>query len=278
MRMALRTTLTLRRSLAATAVALALAVTRPSEGQLQAAGPTPCPPSTVGRIPSPRDPRPSFLRHRVATLVDAEVQGLEGLIAATPATAPERAPLLRRLAEDYVELENARAMTAASSRQKAIDDYTRIATEYPNYAQLDEVHYYLGLEREREGDVSNARRAYFTLIQQRPASPFVPLAYLAFADLFFDEAKGDPTKWELAAQAYEKVVSYPPPQNRAYGYAWYRLAHVRWHQGDTTGADQSFAKASAYAASYPTLAGSSEIASVAGADRAALHGATAPCP
>jgi len=209
--MATRTAPTFRRSLLATLIALALAVPRPSEGQVQASGPVPCPTSTVGRVFSPRDPRASFLHHRIAALLDGEIQGLESLVASTPATSPDRAPLLRRLAEDYVELENARAMTAASSRQKAMDGYTKLLNEYPSYAQLDEVQYYLGLEAERDGDVSNARRDYFMLIQQRPASPLVPLAYLAFADLFFDEAKGDPSKWELAAQAYMKVISYPPP-------------------------------------------------------------------
>jgi tetratricopeptide (TPR) repeat protein len=75
-------------------------------------------------------------------------------------------------------------------------------------------------------DPAGARRAYFELIQQMPTSPLVPYAYLAFSDLFFAEANGDPSRFALAQQAYQEVVKYPPPRNRAYAYAWYRLGVV----------------------------------------------------
>ena len=39
--------------------------------------------------------------------------------------------------------------------------------------------------------------------------------------MFFDEAQSDPTKWEIAKQAYQKTIAYPPPDNRVYGYAWF---------------------------------------------------------
>ncbi len=150
--------------------------------------------------------------------------------------------LLRRLAEDYVELENAafrekteaeikrdnfkaeqpaRGRQAAGDRQLAQDDAwsararppstttpcssptTRAARRPtfpqnppPAYPHLDEVYYYLAYEYEQSGDTANARRVYLDLITKTPNSKYIPNAYLAFGELFFNEAMGDPTKWE----------------------------------------------------------------------------------
>ena len=68
--------------------------------------------------------------------------------------------------------------------------------------------------------------------QKTPNSKYIPNAYLAFGELFFNEAQGDPSKWELAKQAYMKVIGYPPPNNKVYGYAWYKLAYVFWNKGE----------------------------------------------
>src|SRR5947207_1708009 len=54
-----------------------------------------------------RDERRSRLAARVRALLVTEIQGLESLYAATPKTSPDRPQLVRRLAEDYVELESA---------------------------------------------------------------------------------------------------------------------------------------------------------------------------
>ena len=102
----------------------------------------------------------------------------------------------------------------------------------PAYPRLDEVYYYLAYEYEQAGDTANARRVYLDLITKTPNSKYIPNAYLAFGELFFNEAQGDPTKWEPAKQAYQKVIAKPPPDNKVYGYAWYKLAYVFWNQGD----------------------------------------------
>jgi hypothetical protein len=65
------------------------------------------------------------------------------------------------------------------------------------------VLFYLALQYEQGHDYARARKAYFGLIQERPASKYVPYAYLAFGKLFFDEAvQGDASKWPLARDAY----------------------------------------------------------------------------
>ena len=81
-------------------------------------------------------------------------------------------------------------------RAQAEKYYQLIKTEYPNYPQLDEVLYYLAYEYEQANENDKARQVYFELIQTRPNSKYIPNAYLAFGELFFNEAQGDPSKWD----------------------------------------------------------------------------------
>jgi tetratricopeptide (TPR) repeat protein len=220
-----------------------------------------------------RDDRRTPARARALLVV--EIQQLESLFRVTSVTSPDRPLLLRRLAEDYVELQRA-ARDAPPivdrARKQAIAYYTTLITEYsgqpsqtfpasppPAYPQLDEATYYLAYEHERAGDDANARRVYFELISKLPNSRFIPRAYLAFAELFAGEAMSDPSKWELAKQAYTKVLSTPPPANEVYGYAWYRLAYVLMNQGDPARARDAFQKTVDFATSFPQLRGSGTL-------------------
>ncbi|MCL2449223.1 MAG: hypothetical protein FWD17_09770, partial [Polyangiaceae bacterium] len=54
-----------------------------------------------------RDARQTALKQRALALLVTEIQGLEGLYHDTQMRSKDRPMLLRRLAEDYVELENA---------------------------------------------------------------------------------------------------------------------------------------------------------------------------
>ena len=119
-----------------------------------------------------------------------------------------------------------------AARKKAIEYYTQMKNEYPNYSKLDEVLYYLAYEYEQASDLKNARKVYFELIQKAPKSQYIPNAYLAFGELFFNEAQGDPSKWDLAAAAYKEVIKYPPPNNKVFGYARYKLGYVHWNKGE----------------------------------------------
>ena len=102
--------------------------------------------------------------------------------------------------------------------------------------------YYLAYEYEQAQDLENARKVYYELIQKAPQSKYIPNAYLAFGELFFNEAQGDPSKWELAAQAYQEVIKYPPPNNKVFGYAHYKLAYVYWNKGEFPRALDEFKK------------------------------------
>ncbi len=170
----------------------------------------PAPPGAVAAADpssSVRDPRAH--RPRAAALLITEIQALQSLFEATPASSSDRVTLLRRLAEDYVDLGLVAPGQAERAHAKAIQLYTQITKEYPSYPQSDEVTYFLGYELERARDTSNARRVYFQLISAFPSSRFVPYAYFAFAEMFYAEGDADPSKLTLAEQAFRKVLEYP---------------------------------------------------------------------
>ncbi|MEO7113713.1 MAG: tetratricopeptide repeat protein [Polyangiaceae bacterium] len=222
--------------------------------------------------PEPRDSRPP----RQRALLIAELQGLEALARETPVTAPDHPELLRRLAEDYVELQrSAHADGAASietsARTKAIQLYARLASDHPKYPKLDEVLFFLATEFEQAGDLANARKAYMSLTVRAPDSRYVPDAYLAFGEMFFDEAVTDPSKFDLAAGAYQEVLKYPPPRNRVYGYACYKLAWVLANEGDRANAIEAFNRAIEFAAEFPLISGAQKLGNAARADLASLQ-------
>ena len=232
-----------------------------------------------------RDQRKEALKPRVRALLITEIQGLEQLFRTTPRRAPDRVRIARRLAETYVELENAarRDKTQAEikknrtevgkagkvmllARKKAIAYYGLIKKQYPSYKKLDEVLYYLAYEYEQAEDLVNARKVYYELIQKTPNSKYIPSAYLAFGELFFGEAQSDASKFELAKQAYTEVTKYPPPDNKMFGYAHYKLAYVNWNQEDFPRALTHFKKTIEFAEQYPSLPNAGPLASAARKD------------
>ncbi len=252
-----------------------------------------------------RDQRLTALKQRALALLVTEIQGLEGLYRDTQMRSKDRPMLLRRLAEDYVELENAaftektqaeirrdeakkanpreagkqqsivnaRQKTMELSRKAAIKYYSNLVTDYSGQAssnfpqnpppadpRLDEVYYYLAYEYEQAGDTANARRVYLDLITKTPNSKYISNAYLAFGELFFNEAMSDPAKWEPAKQAYQKVITKPPPENKVYGYAWYKLAYVFWNQGDLPHALDAFKKVIDFGTQNPQIPNAKKLA------------------
>jgi len=233
-----------------------------------------------------RDLRTTRLQARGRQLLITEISGLERLYKRTPRHSPDRAQLVRRLAEGYVELESAalrdkikadidadeatkskqktkydqakKESSAAQqivvkSRENAITYYTRMKKDYPDYSKIDEILYYLAYEYEQAKDLDHARSVYLELIEKAPNSPYVPNAYLAFGELFFVEAMGDPSKWALAESAYKEVTKYKPPQNKVYGYALYKLGYVYWNSGEYAQAIQAFKDVIEYANKFEDL-------------------------
>lgn len=128
--------------------------------------------------PGQRDTRP-FLEHpRDRALLTVEIQSLKQLLQSTAPGARDRPALVRRIAEDYVELEFASqrekdTRTTDLARKGAIEHYAMLLRDHPQYPESDEALYDLGLEYERAGDAANARATYAELARRFPSSPYV---------------------------------------------------------------------------------------------------------
>jgi tetratricopeptide (TPR) repeat protein len=224
-----------------------------------------------------RDVRRAQAKDKTMKLLVSEIAQLEQLWKVTSKSASDRPQLARRLAETYVELENAafrdkteaeikKDADAAGKAKKTLDGsrlnsikyYKTIIADYPDYSTLDEVLYYLAYEYEQAQNLDEARKVYFQLINDRPQSKYIPNAYLAFGELFFTEAQGDPSKYELARQSYAKVLEYPPATNKVWGYAEYKLGYVYWNLGEKENlakALEAFKKTIEYAKQYAAQPG-----------------------
>jgi tetratricopeptide (TPR) repeat protein len=165
-----------------------------------------------------------------------------------------------------------------AARKEAIKYYSVLKDQYPKWCQnagataaassgcTDEVLYYLAYEYEQASNLDQARKVYLELIQSWPQSKFIPNAYLAFGELFFNEAQGDPSKWALAEQSYSEVIKYPPPDNKVWGYAHYKLAYVQWNKGDFARAMTEFKKTIEYGNQYAQLPNAAQLATSARRD------------
>jgi TolA-binding protein len=162
-----------------------------------------------------------------------------------------------------------------AARKAAITYYTQLKNQYPKWCQnnnaadpakstgcTDEVLYYLAYEYEQSGasGLDDARKVYLELIQSWPQSKYIPNAYLAFGELFFNEAQGDPSKWALAEQSYGEVIKYPAPENKVWGYAHYKLGYVYWNKGDFARAMSELKKTIEYGAQYSSLPNAEQLA------------------
>jgi tetratricopeptide (TPR) repeat protein len=271
------------------------------------------PKQTAPGVPNPTAVSVAEIRRGLAgvrrvQLLITEIQGLETLLSATPAGAPDRPGLIRRLADGYVELEasasrsklegrasadeirrkdpaRAAALVAeaaksekveSAARQAAIKYYGELASKHPRWCQsvtpgkisgcVDETLYNLAYEHEQAGELDKARKTYLELINVAPQSRYIPNAYLAFGELFFQEAQGDPSKWGLAEQSYREVVKYPAPDNKVAGYAHYKLGYLYWNKGDLAQSVSEFKKTIEHGTQFSALPGAKQLAHAARRD------------
>jgi len=256
--------------------------------------------------PDDRDARNAKKKLRSLSLLIQETHGLERLLKRTSKKSPDHLQLQKRLADDYAEIEavaraagdqaerdiarhkakNAKATakaraeaarakkTVLSARANAIRQYRAIKADHPSYAKLDEVLYYLAYEHEQAGDAASARKVYLELIEKAPKSGYVPRAYLAFGELFFHEAIGDPSKWPLAEQAYREAAKYPPPGNAVYGIARHKLAYVYWNQADLPRALSELKAVIEWGTRYASLPNARALGRSARRDSVAVYAAS----
>ncbi len=70
----------------------------------------------------------------------------------------------------------------------------------------------------------------------------------------------------MAEQAYRKAAEFPPPANRVWGYAHYKLGYVYWSQGDLPHALAEFKQVIDFAAKFPALPNAERLGATARKD------------
>ncbi len=255
-----------------------------------------------------RDTRKGAMKQRARQLLFHEISSTEDLYKETPKGTNEHQQLILRLAEAYAELEQAavreritkdiqiqdlkrkkgseaevsklrQEITKAkavetTARGKAIGYYARMAKWYSKYSKIDEVLYYLAYEYEQAGDMKKARDTYQQLVKVAPNSEYVPAAYLAFGELFFQEATADPGKWPFAESFYKKVLEYPAPKNKFWGYAAYKLGYVYWNQGVYDKALEQFKEVIRFGTTHSNLPNAEQLAKQARRDIIPVYAAS----
>jgi tetratricopeptide (TPR) repeat protein len=203
----------------------------------------------------------STLRRRHDDLTTAQVEKMRRLLALTPDDDPEKPDLWFRMGElfaakersasDRARADDERIFAAPAAEKEALRARQRAAeaerdrwlveavrayaaaTRFPAYGRLDEVLFrmaYLLLSAKRGVE---AREQLHRLLEEHPTSRYVADAYLAFAELAFDQ--GD---INAALAFYEKVAQFP--RASVYPYAVYKSGWCQLDLGEPAEALASF--------------------------------------
>ncbi|HVI93494.1 MAG TPA: tetratricopeptide repeat protein [Anaeromyxobacter sp.] len=142
---------------------------------------------------------------------------------------PKGSPEIARLQAEKREL------SAESQRvqAQAVALYKAVISKYPKYPRLDEVLFFLAenLAKQDRND-PDALKAYRALITRYPNSRFVPDAWMAFGEYYFERANKSERVPNLqkALEAYRKAAEYQ--ESGVYAYALYKQAWVHYNLGE----------------------------------------------
>src|SRR5690606_22480539 len=118
-------------------------------------------------------------------------------------------------------------------RNESVEIYVDIIRNYPNFAALDQVYYYLGANLLEVNKRQEALDIFRRLIADYPQSQFVPNVLLAFGDDYFDR-----DDMASALKAYQRVRQYP--NSSVHGYARYKEAWSHFNLDAKEKAMQTF--------------------------------------
>ncbi len=121
--------------------------------------------------------------------------------------AAQRTEALRRLGDLELETGDAERAEApvpgagAPETRVAIDIYTRLLADQPDYPKADAVLYQLSRAYEAEGDLERALARLDELVARFPASRYVPEAQFRRGEIHFSAQR-----WRAAEEAYTAVI------------------------------------------------------------------------
>ncbi len=119
---------------------------------------------------------------------------------------------------------------SATFQADAIARYRQIVKKYPTYPRMDEVLYFLGHNLWDDNKEKDALGIYKLLVQRYPQSKYVPDAYLAFGEYYFNNSKGQRPELMKALAAYKKAASFP--ENKVYLYSLYKEGWCYYNLAD----------------------------------------------
>jgi tetratricopeptide (TPR) repeat protein len=134
---------------------------------------------------------------------------------------------LDRLRAEKKDLEE----RSKAEQAAAIGRYREIAKRFPRYQRLDEVVFFLGENLWKQNRRKEALDAYKVLITRFPRSKYVPDAWMAFGEHYFDIAEKGNRQENLgkALETYKRAAAFT--ESSVYGYALYKQAWVHYNLG-----------------------------------------------
>jgi tetratricopeptide (TPR) repeat protein len=198
---------------------------------------------------------------KVKSVTDAQIKVLARLIDNTSDSDPEKPDLLFRMAELYNEQYRYYDFRARELDEKVFDagnagntslasqlkanqtqyqqkaqqwllasakEYLEVADhpdKYGSYKRMDEVLFYLAYMLTEVKKEDAARKYFKRLIKDYPKSKFVPWAFFAFGQYYFENKD-----FENAMKFYDRVLQFP--ESSVYSYAKYYEGWVYFNLGD----------------------------------------------
>lgn len=120
----------------------------------------------------------------------------------------------------------------------AVAQYTKIIQEYPKFERSDEVLFFLGKFLMEDGQEKKALVAFKRLVEKYPKSKFLPDAWLAFGEYYFNNSKGKRPELERALESYKRAAEFT--ESQVYAYALYKQGWCYFNMGDYEAAKDKF--------------------------------------
>jgi cellulose synthase operon protein C len=109
--------------------------------------------------------------------------------------------------------------------KKAIENYRNILQNYPSYPRIDEALFFLAFMLNDIGEEKDALDMYNKLVKTYPDSGFVPDAYNAIGEYYFNNNNA-----YKALQAYKRAAAYK--DSKIYTFALYKMGWCYYNVGE----------------------------------------------
>jgi tetratricopeptide (TPR) repeat protein len=133
-------------------------------------------------------------------------------------------------AAQATEEKNTLVARSQKFQTEAVERYREILDKYPKFARMDEVLYFLGHNLWDANKEQDALAIYKTLITRFPKSKFIPDAWLAFGEFYFNGSNGKKEEVEKALASYKHAAEFQ--DSSGYGFALYKQAWCYYNLND----------------------------------------------